>query len=149
MVSEGAWMMSMPAERASASTGSIFSAMSPTLCVAPLHQCLSHISVIMIAVFAGTMADSNWASTQGPSAWKGWTWVRSCRFIGSLVGDTGAVTQADAVNAPVNVRSATVDSTMTVLCMGRCPYPILPDAMIPWGQQIWQLGVSGGLIFWV
>src|ERR1700733_1816848 len=105
----------MPAARATCSRGSIFWAMSPTLCVAPLHQCLSHISVMMTAVFAGAMADSNWTSTQGPLAWNGWTWVRSCNFIDSLIGGTGEVTQADAVNA----RSVTVESTITDLCMGR------------------------------
>ena len=47
-------------------------------------------------------------------------------------GATGAATQADAVNAS----SATVESTMTDLCMARCPYPISPDAMIPWEAKM-------------
>src|ERR1700761_3499583 len=114
MVSEGAWMMSMPAARASESRGSIFWAMSPTLCVAPLHQCWSHISVTMMAVFAGTMADSNSAFTQGPFAWHGWTWVRSGNVIGSSIGGTGAATRAD----PLIASSATVESTMAGLCIG-------------------------------
>src|SRR4051794_22235787 len=49
----GAWMISTPLLRAAATARFITGASSPTRRVAPLHQCLSHMSQMMRAVFEG------------------------------------------------------------------------------------------------
>src|SRR5215475_901918 len=66
----------MPARLASFSVGSIFIAICLTRSVAPAHQCLSHISVIMIAVLEFTIDCSKRASTQESLPRKGRTEVR-------------------------------------------------------------------------
>ena len=53
----GAWMISTPLARAAAIAWFIAGASSPTRRVAPWHQCWSHMSQMMMAVFAGLPLD--------------------------------------------------------------------------------------------
>src|SRR5436305_14881715 len=71
--------------RASSSTGSILRARPSTRVVAPLHQCLSHMSHMMIAVLSDGIVCSKAAGVHSLAFLNGCTQVRSVRCISTLL----------------------------------------------------------------
>ena len=83
----GAWIMSTPRSRTALTARFIAGASSPTRRVAPLHQCWSHMSQMMIAVFAGSHSRV-FSLTVNPAPCAGVAASRSraCRTSGLAAG---------------------------------------------------------------